>query len=407
MSIPDAIDTQLARLRTRYARTPLPRFFAWWGRELVSLLPERWRAQLAERTDALLLEAQGGELVAWRQSGERTRELARISLAEPIDVQKAAFARLRNQLDDPDLRRFYCIAPERTLRRHINLPAAAENNLRQVLAFEMDRQTPFKADQVYFDYRVSVAPGSERTLSIELTVVPRAQLDNELVKITGVDASLDGVDCWQNGSGSQRAGLNLLPQDRRIKRKNVGLRINLALAGAAAILLITVMLQSLANRQSALEAMTAEVEKAQNDAKQVSQLRKTMQDTIDSANFLSRKKHESPLMVDLLNDLTVRLPDDTYLERLNVDEKNKIELQGLSDDASKLIGLLSKSDLLTNPSVQGTIQPDPRTKKDRFNITLEFRSVAAAEAAAKANDARDRGAHKPGGGKNAPDAGNP
>ena len=399
----NTIDTQLARLRTRYARTPLPRFFAWWGRELVSLLPERWRAQLAERTDALLLEVQGSELVVWRQSGERTRELAHISLAEPIDVQKSAFARLRNQLDDPDLRRFYCIAPERTLRRHINLPAAAENNLRQVLAFEMDRQTPFKADQVYFDYRVSVAPGSERNLAIELTVVPRAQLDNELVKIAGVDASLDGVDCWQNGSGSQRAGLNLLPVDRRFKRKNVGLRINLALAGASAVLLITVMVQSLANRQSALDAMTAEVGKAQNDAKQVSQLRKTMQDTIDSANFLSRKKHESPLMVDLLNDLTVRLPDDTYLERLNVDEKNKIELQGLSDDASKLIGLLSKSDLLTNPSVQGTIQPDPRTKKDRFNITLEFRTVAAAEAAAKANTA----AHKPGGAKNAPDAGNP
>ena len=407
MTITEAIDTQLARLRTRYARTPLPRFFAWWGRELVSLLPERWREQLAERTDALLLEAQGGELVVWRQSGERTRELARISLAEPIDVQKAAFARLRNQLDDPDLRRFYCIAPERTLRRHINLPAAAENNLRQVLAFEMDRQTPFKADQVYFDYRVSVAPGSERNLAIELTVLPRAQLDNELVKIAGVDASLDGVDCWQNGSGSKRAGLNLLPADRRIKRKNVGLRINLALAGASVVLLITVMLQSLDNRQSALDAMTSEVEKAQNDAKQVSQLRKTMQDTIDSANFLSRRKHESPLMVDLINDLTVRLPDDTYLERLNVDEKNKIELQGLSDDASKLIGLLSKSELLTNPSVQGTIQPDPRTKKDRFNITLEFRSVAAAEAAAKANEARDRAAHKPGGGKNAPDAGNP
>lgn len=407
MPINDAIDTQLARLRTRYARTPLPRFFAWWGRELVSLLPERWRAQLAERTDALLLEAQASELVVWRQSGERTRELGRISLAEPIEVQRSAFARLRNQLDDPDLRRFYCIAPERTLRRHINLPAAAENNLRQVLAFEMDRQTPFKADQVYFDYRVTQVVGSERTLAIELTVVPRAQLDNELVKIAGVDASLDGVDCWQDGSGSRRAGLNLLPADRRFKRKNVRLRVNLALAGAAAVLLVTVMLQSLANRQSALDAMTAEVEKAQNDAKLVSQLRKTMQETIDSANFLSRKKHESPLMVDLLNDLTVRLPDDTYLERLNVDEKNKIELQGLSDDASKLIGLLSKSDLLTNPSVQGTIQPDPRTKKDRFNITLEFRAVAAAEAAAKANENRERAAHKPGGGKNAPDAGNP
>ena len=405
-TITDAIDTQLARLRTRYARTPLPRFFTWWGRELVALLPARSRALLSERADALLLEAQSGELTVWRQSGERTRELGTISLAEPIDVQKGAFLRMRNQLDDPDLRRIYCIPSERTLRRMITLPAAAENNLRQVLAFEMDRQTPFKADQVYFDYRILSRSG-DRNLSIELTVVPRAALDNELNKIAGVDAALDGVDCWQQGPGSRRAGLNLLPADRRIKRKNLRLRMNLALAGAALVLLITVMVQSLANRQSALDAMTAEVDKAQNEAKQVSTARKTLQDTIDAANFLSRKKHETPLMVDLLNDLTARLPDDTYLERLNVDDKYKVELQGLSDDASKLIGLLSKSELLTNPSPQGSIQPDPRTKKDRFNITVEFKSVVAANEAKANEQKRKQQQQQQGGGRNAPDAGNP
>ena len=405
MSITDAIDTQLARLRTRYARTPLPRFFTWWGRELVALLPARWRALLSERSDALLLEAQGAQLTIWRQSGERTRELGTISLAEPIEVQKGMFLRLRNQLDDPDLRRIYCIPSERTLRRLISLPAAAENNLRQVLAFEMDRQTPFKADQVYFDYRILSRSG-DRNLSIELTVVPRAALDNELTKIAGVDAALDGVDCWQQGPGSQRSGLNLLPADRRVRRANLRLRMNLALGGAAVVLLITVMMMSLANRQSALDAMTAEVDKAASDAKQVSTARKTLQDTIDAANFLSRKKHETPLMVDLLNDLTARLPDDTYLERLNVDDKYKVELQGLSDDASKLIGLLNKSELLTNPSPQGSIQPDPRTKKDRFNITVEFKSVVAANEA-KANEQKRKQQQQQGGGRNAPDNGNP
>jgi len=131
-----------------------------------------------------------------------------------------------------------------------------------------------------------------------------------------------------------------------------------------------------------------------------------LQDTIDAANFLSRKKHETPLMVDLLNDLTARLPDDTYLERLNVDEKYKVELQGLSDDASKLIGLLNKSQLLTNPSPQGSIQPDPRTKKDRFNITVEFKTIAAANEA-KANEQKRKQQQQQGGGRNAPDAGNP
>ena len=145
--------------------------------------------------------------------------------------------------------------------------------------------------------------------------------------------------------------------------------------------------------------MQQDVAKAQLDAKQVAQLRKTLEDTIGSANFLNRKKHETPLMVTLLDDLTKRLPDDTYLERVSVDEKNRVEMQGLSSDASRLIALLQKSDVLANPSVQGTIQPDPRTKKERFNITLEFRALAEA--------AHDKSGHKDGGGKNAPAAGSP
>jgi len=210
------------------------------------------------------------------------------------------------------------------------------------------------------------------------------------------------VDCWRGGSGTGRLGLNLLPPERRLKRKNLRLRMNLALGAAALVLLVTAMLMSLENRQSALDAMQKEVDKAQNDAKQVTQLRKTLEDTIGSANFLSRKKRETPLMVSLLNDLTTRLPDDTFLERISVDEKNRIEMQGLSSDASRLIALLQKSELLTNPSVQGTIQPDPRTKKDRFNIALEFRSVADAR-----DKAGEHGGHKDGGGKNAPAAGSP
>ena len=109
MTLTEALDLQLARLRTRYARTPLPRFFAWWGHELALLLPARWRGLLAERADALLLEAVGREMVVWRQSAQGCAELGRVSLDDPAETQKTAFARLRGALETPDLRRIYCI----------------------------------------------------------------------------------------------------------------------------------------------------------------------------------------------------------------------------------------------------------------------------------------------------------
>jgi general secretion pathway protein L len=405
MTLTQAIDNQLARLRTRYARTPLPRFFAWWGRELVALLPARWRGLLAERAEALLLEIRADQLAIWRQTGNACIEATVVAAEAGDGDRKAAIEHVRAQVDDPNLRTFYCIAPGRALRREFTLPVAAESNLRQVLAFEMDRQTPFKADQVYFDYRVGARDPAARNLQITLMVVPRAPLDADLARLSALQ--LDGVDCWRQGPGSGRMGLNLLPAERRPRRVNPRLRLNLGLAAGAVVLLITAMLLSLANREAALAAMTAQVEKAQNAAKQVSALKKTLTDSIAAANFLNCRKHETPVMVALVADLSQRLPDDTYLERLAIDEKNKIDVQGLSDNTAKLTEGLAQSEIVENPGFQGTIQQDPRTHKDRFNMSLEFRHKGDADCGKDHKQGKDPGSRKDGGSARAPAAGSP
>jgi len=217
-------------------------------------------------------------------------------------------------------------------------------------------------------------------------VVPRAQLDGELSAIAIAGIGLDGVDCWRSVPGTARAGLNLLLPERRVKRKNMRLRLNLALAAAAAVVLFICMLESLSNRQASVEAMTAEVEKAQNDAKQTSELAKRLEEKTASANFLLQQKRDTTTMTELLADLTKRLPDDTFLERLTVDEKGKVDMQGQSTNAAKLIEGLQKSDVLVNPGFTGTIQSDPRTHKERFNMSFELRrsrDAAARKEAAK------------------------
>ena len=104
------------------------------------------------------------------------------------------------------------------------------------------------------------------------------------------------------------------------------LRLNLALGAAALLLLGIVMAQSVSNREQALVAMTEAVQKTQDEAKQVSALRKTLVDTIDSANFLAEKRRTSVTMVELLDDLSRRLPDNTYLERINLADDNRLDL---------------------------------------------------------------------------------
>ena len=359
----------------RFAKTPLPRFFAWWGGELLACLPARWRAVLSERSESLLLHLDGDSIVVWREKGGTEREYARIRRDLPADEQAAEFRRLRGAIDDPAVRTVFVIPAERVLTRMLSLPAAAEDNLRQVLGFEMDRQTPFKAEQVYFDSRVLGRDASGRNAQVELVLIPRAQLDQELAALPAGAADLDGVDSWRGTPGEGRRGTNLLPPERRAHRRNLRLPLNLGLAALALILLVVNMNQSLANRAIAVEQMRIEVEQANVEAKRVAALRKTLAESIDGANFLTERKRKGPLMVGLINDLTERVPEDTYLERLQI-ENNQVQLQGQAEDASRLIGLLGESSCLGNPGFQGQVQPDARTGKDRFQINADLKECS-------------------------------
>ena len=108
MAILDALEPQLVRLRARYAKTPLPRFLSWWGRELASLLPPRWRAALAEGSEALLVDRADNQVELRRESADGIRQIGTIGLDVAPDEQRAMFTRLRATIDEPTLRQFYC-----------------------------------------------------------------------------------------------------------------------------------------------------------------------------------------------------------------------------------------------------------------------------------------------------------
>ncbi len=166
------------------------------------------------------------------------------------------------------------------------------------------------------------------------------------------------------------------------------LPLNLGLAALAVVLLFVNMDESLTNRAAAVESMRAEVEKSNVEARQVAALRKTLADSVAGANFLSDKKRNSPLTVAVLDDLSRRLPEDTFLERLQI-ENGEIQLQGQAKEAAKLISLLGSSACLGDPRLQGQIQPDARTGKERFQITADAKPCNGAPTAAKMTSASD------------------
>lgn len=361
----DLIQKPLRRLKQRYEKSGLAQFLTWWRAELLAALPPAWRQWLAAER-ALVTLAPDAE--GWRV--QRLRAGAVEAQAQALadrDALAQASERMRTE-DEPSPRQVLLLPAERALRRRLTLPLAAEEHIASVLAFEMDRQTPFRADQVYFDHRIQRRDAAARTMLVELLAVPRAVLDQVLQGVGNLP--LDAADIAVAG---MPAGFNLLPPERRARRVDKRLRLNLILAVSAAALLWLVMLQSLALREQAIERLEEELDASRTAAMQSAELKRQLRDAIEGANFLARKKAEQAVTVDVMNEITRLIPDDTWLERLSF-VQNQVQLQGQSARADKLIGILTKSRCLANPQFQGIITPDGATGKERFTLVADLKT---------------------------------
>ena len=341
------------RVRRAWQGSPLPAFFAWWGGELRALLPTRWQRFFAGGAVWYLLQHRDDQWVL-RRAGESQTVAQWNDLLDPT-AQQAALTTALAGVDRLDLRLAFCLPASAVLRRGLVLPEATRDNLRQVGAFEMDRQTPFRTEQVYYDLRTLGGNAPPGRIRAELVAVPRTVLDASLERLRESGIAIDAADVDE---GFGRSGVNLLPPEQTRVRSDPRRRFNLALLAGAVVLVLLCLNQYLRNREEALGAMQTQVDGMRNDAQQIAALRKQLEDSVGASGFLARRKTASTTIMDVLQDLTTRMPDDTFLERFTATSSGQLGIQGQSDKAASLIDVMQHSKLITNTSFQGVIQRD-------------------------------------------------
>jgi len=363
MAATDTLFQAMEPLRLRYLDSPLPGWLRVAGETLLAMLPDSLRRQLGVRHRRLLmsLDAEGLQLRA--QMDERTSLIGVLPLDDVVLLEQ-----LRELLDHNagNVPRWLLVDAGQTLRPVISVPASAEARLREVMLHEIDRQTPFSPDQVSFEPRILSRDAQTRQLRVELVVLPRARLDAAIALLGPLANGLAGVDVVDaNGS---RLGVNLLPLAGRSARQDRSRNVNRWLALVTVAALFGAMWMTLSNRSAELEATTARVDAAKAKAREVRILRNSLKASADAANFLARLSARQPTTLEVLADMTKRIPDTTYLEKIAINDGN-IVLIGQSQRAADLVGLLQGSTLFKTPTLTGSVQTDPRTGKERFTLT--------------------------------------
>lgn len=380
MAATDALFQAMEPLRLRYLDSPLPGWLRVAGETVLAMLPDSLRRQLGVRHRRLLmsLDAEGLQLRA--QMDERTHLVGVLPLDDAVLLEQ-----LRELLDHNagNVPRWLVVDVGQTLRPVISVPASAEARLREVMLHEIDRQTPFSHDQVSFEPRILSRDAQTRQLRVELVVLPRARLDAALALLGPLANGLAGVDVVD--ADGARLGVNLLPLAGRSARLDRSRNVNRWLALITVAALFGAMWMTLSNRSAELEATSARVDAAKVKAREVRILRNSLKGSADAANFLARLSARQPTTLEVLADMTKRIPDTTYLEKIAINDGN-IVLIGQSQRAADLVGLLQGSTLFKTPTLTGSVQTDPRTGKERFTLTAVVTGSNRDKEAADASD---------------------
>lgn len=343
-------------------------FFAWWGHSLMAWLPRRWRAVLGLDRGRLLLQPDGAAVQLRLEDGDGLRDLARLPERAPeasaTDVLLSMIAPAAH-----DLPRWLVLPASVALRRRLTLPAAAGERLRDVVGFEIERQTPFAADAVVFDARVLGRREGDGHIDAELVAVPRTALEAAETTIGDLAQGLAGIDVI--GADGVPLGVNLLPPAQRRRQADPMRAWNQALAAVALVAFAAMLWQLLQNRRAAADAFEQAATARVEAAREVSARRQALVDTVEGQVFLDRLRTSRPTAVEVLDELSRRLPEGTYIEKFAF-ESGRITLIGRSSEASALLGRLEGSTLWRNPALTGALQPDPRTGRDIFTLTAEL-----------------------------------
>lgn len=344
-------------------------FFSWWFGELKGLLPQRLVSWLSPPINELALELSGELLFLRHRAGGLERQLGSIRMDADPETAKSA---LRPLIADLDFNRVLVslrLPSGLALSKIIDLPVAAEENLRQVLAFEMDRLTPFAAEAVHYDVHVIERDVENRRIRAELMVLPRAAVDPTLQSLRSFGLEPDVVALPRRSR--ERVPWRLpLASDGVNGGPRLVYRLPIALLGLAALLLTAGVYVGFERQRARNETLERDVAEARKEAEESRRLQEQIQQLSGEGTFIIDKKQERPPAVQVLSELTRALPDDTWLYRLRLTSQ-ELQTFGYSPNASAMIGLIENSSLFSNAQFRAPLTRDQRVDAEQFHIAFQ------------------------------------
>ena len=266
------------------------------------------------------------------------------------------------------------LRPDRFLFRPLELPARAAEFLAGVVRAQIDRLTPWIADDAAFGNSEPADVGGGRIVvtvaaTAKTMVTPYVQAFTRLGvrSITMITPSPDrpnafAIKIWDENVGGTRD----IPHARRIL---FAVLAGGCLIAATAVTAATIIDGNLQARQDELAHRIVQRRSAAIAA------RSATGDPVTLAErALARRKNEMPASVIVLETLSDILPDHTYVAEMRI-EADTLRITGFTRDAPSLIRLIEQSHRFTRATFFAPTTRAPSDPGNRFSIEARILPV--------------------------------
>ena len=311
------------------------RLWAWWLDEVKGMLPAYLQQALNHGEHHLVVAPAGRWANVSLHNGTGGNEVVVVDLQSPTpdetEQTRSRIAKLLPLVSDIVVK----LPKEQLLSCDVAFPQETETRLDDVLHFEMDRLTPFKAEQVYFDYQIHSRDRRQGTVCLNLTVALRSNVDPLLARLSDYGLKPSAIQFAFVNKGTQRAQSqgNLLPRSRRSRPARARAKLNQTLGIVVAGLLVAVMALPFVFQHNDKVELEGHLGLARAAAQEAQQTREQLDVLLRKSGFLVAERNQRPTSIELMHELTRIIPNDTWLTRVTI-RGSRLKIQGESSQAS-------------------------------------------------------------------------
>lgn len=342
-------------------------FLAWWLAELAGMAPRGLGRALGLTPPVLTLECEPDRLVLTYPRGARRARSESVGFgASGPDPLRAAVSKVLGGTSPNKVFVELVIDQGRALQRRVRVPRAAAREIAGVVSFEIERHTPYRADQVVYGWTIDPAGGDSRELAVDLVMAPREIVDRLIAALREGRLVPDAIRVAVGGTSRadlplRAAGIEAAAQGGAIRLLAVcALLLGIVAAGMPALR----QSQVKSGLEAALEQQRARVAAVGRQDGPAARRRDTLRAIIAA-------KDAAPSVTRIFDGLSASLPDGTWLYHVSVLD-GEVVIEGMTDRSARLVKLLEASPLFKSVRYNAPVTRERSGRTERFSFALKL-----------------------------------